>query len=448
MGLFAINQIIILLLQCLLVAALLLFLFRIRTIFGLGLLFTALGVFQYMQVFLATSLYIEVYPGIMVTPGSMVMYTGSLFAILLIYIREDALEARKVIYALLAANLVLAFLQVVFSWAIDGESVNNIYNLPKEFFQINSRVLFVGTIVLFIDAFVIIFIYETISKFVKHLFMRIFISMTIVITLDSLLFSIGAFLGTEQFTDILVSGLISKLSSSMVYAAIFSIYLAYLDKGFVMKDTATKDFEDIFYTLTYRQKFEKVYEEKESQKIELQKSEDYNRLLYNSSPIGLVLSRIDNTIVDINPAFANILGRSVEETLKLNKWEIIPEKYIQKENQIIEVLEKDDKISIYETEFIHNDGHLVPVIIRVQLFERDNENFIMSSVEDITKRKLAEDELKKHRENLEDLVRERTKNLEDKNTELEKFNNLFVDREFRMKELRDELDSLKSGKEN
>ncbi|MBW2616938.1 MAG: hypothetical protein JRD02_12290, partial [Deltaproteobacteria bacterium] len=43
---------------------------------------------------------------------------------------------------------------------------------------------------------------------------------------------------------------------------------------------------------------------------------------------------------------------------------------------------------------------------------------------------------------LEELVKERTAELEEKNAELERMNDLFVGREFRIKELRDRVKEL------
>jgi C4-dicarboxylate-specific signal transduction histidine kinase len=61
---------------------------------------------------------------------------------------------------------------------------------------------------------------------------------------------------------------------------------------------------------------------------------------------------------------------------------------------------------------------------------------------DITDRKKIEEELKNYRENLEALVKERTKDLEEKNEKLKSYFNLFNDRELRVKELKDRIKEM------
>lgn len=68
----------------------------------------------------------------------------------------------------------------------------------------------------------------------------------------------------------------------------------------------------------------------------------------------------------------------------------------------------------------------------------DNKDNVIALVEfgqDITDRKTTEAELEKHRKHLQEMVQDRTSELEEKNKELERFNKLFVGREFRIKEL-------------
>lgn len=52
------------------------------------------------------------------------------------------------------------------------------------------------------------------------------------------------------------------------------------------------------------------------------------------------------------------------------------------------------------------------------------------------------EETVQHAATLKDKVRERTSEIMQKNTELERLNKLFVDREFRVKELRDRVKEL------
>ena len=74
-----------------------------------------------------------------------------------------------------------------------------------------------------------------------------------------------------------------------------------------------------------------------------------------------------------------------------------------------------------------------------------SENGLSIFFHDITDRKKAELELQKHQEKLEELVKERTKEIEDKNQKLEKLNSIFIGRELRMKELKNEIAELKKN---
>ncbi|MCG8491100.1 MAG: PAS domain S-box protein, partial [Sneathiellales bacterium] len=56
----------------------------------------------------------------------------------------------------------------------------------------------------------------------------------------------------------------------------------------------------------------------------LRESEQYNRMLYEQSPIGLALNHIDGQFVDVNPAYARIMGYSAGELQSMTSWNITP----------------------------------------------------------------------------------------------------------------------------
>jgi len=107
-------QISIFFLQGFVVSFLVLTLFHFRKVTGNNLLFTTLGMFQFIQVFIATTMYFEVYDGISVSPGSAVLFSVTLFTVLIFYIKEDALLTRRLIYALVTANLMIVILLLLF----------------------------------------------------------------------------------------------------------------------------------------------------------------------------------------------------------------------------------------------------------------------------------------------------------------------------------------------
>lgn len=145
--------------------------------------------------------------------------------------------------------------------------------------------------------------------------------------------------------------------------------------------------------------------ERKRMEEELRISEQYNRTLFNQSTIGLALASMDGKLVDVNPAYSDIIGRTVDETLNLTYWDITPEKYAGQEKLQLESLKTTGHYGPYEKEYIHKDGHLVPVCLQGLIIEKNGLPYIWSSVEDITERKRAGELLKASEEKLRQLIK-------------------------------------------
>jgi PAS domain S-box-containing protein len=113
----------------------------------------------------------------------------------------------------------------------------------------------------------------------------------------------------------------------------------------------------------------------------------FNDVLFEHATSGLALCRMDGTMVRVNSVYAQILGRSISETLGLAYWQITPESYAKQEAAQLKSLEDLGHYGPYDKEYIHADGHLVPVRLSGRIVEFGGERLIWSSVEDITERK-------------------------------------------------------------
>lgn len=131
-----------------------------------------------------------------------------------------------------------------------------------------------------------------------------------------------------------------------------------------------------------------------------QESEAYRRILFETAPIGLALCQMDGSLVDVNPAFAEMIGRSIEETLTLSYFDITPEKYAAAEQMQLQTLRTTGRYGPYEKEYIHQDGRLIPVQLSGIVIERDGEPLIWSGVTNISALKQAEAALRDSEERL------------------------------------------------
>lgn len=157
---------------------------------------------------------------------------------------------------------------------------------------------------------------------------------------------------------------------------------------------------------------------------EIERSRTYNRTLFNETPIGLALTDFNGKIIDVNPAFLEMTGYTETEIFELSYWDLTPKKYESQEQEQLKNLIKYDCYGPYEKEYIHKDGHLINVRLYGCVIENDNERYIWSSIEDITKLKRDEQALKEA-----SLVFENTHEgimITDKNAKITRINRQFT----------------------
>lgn len=258
MGMSHIMQLMYMLTEALFVGMVIVMMFSMRHKFGIAILYITLGTFQYLQTVLAAFLYFEIFPGVFVSPGSAVLFNASLFAVLLIYIKEDATEARKLIYGLMFANVSLTILLLMLALHFEGVPIEQLTNLPSQVVSFTPRVLVVGTLTLAADVLLIILTFEFIAKYIRSLFFRIYCAMAVVLLFDTLMFTIGSGILADQIdADILlVSSIIGKLLLAVVFSVILTIYIKHFEGNKHNDLIQASEIKDIFSFLTYRQKYE------------------------------------------------------------------------------------------------------------------------------------------------------------------------------------------------
>ncbi|MBE9186398.1 PAS domain S-box protein [Microcoleus sp. LEGE 07076] len=111
------------------------------------------------------------------------------------------------------------------------------------------------------------------------------------------------------------------------------------------------------------------------------RSDRSNRQLLELSPIGLALCRTDGTFIDVNPAFASTIGRTVAETLNLNYWEILQADCAGRE-KYLENPTKNSCTRSCAAAYKHKNNYLVPVRISQRTIETEGESAIwLSAIE-------------------------------------------------------------------
>jgi PAS domain S-box-containing protein len=118
------------------------------------------------------------------------------------------------------------------------------------------------------------------------------------------------------------------------------------------------------------------------------------RNLVQSSLIGVMVARLDGSIVEANDAFLSIVGYSRQELEQERvRWDALtPDQYRASDQKAIAQLKATGTCLPWEKEYIHKQGHLVPVLVGVTMLA-GSETECICFVVDITRQKRTEQEL-------------------------------------------------------
>ena len=139
----------------------------------------------------------------------------------------------------------------------------------------------------------------------------------------------------------------------------------------------------------------------------LRDSEQKFKALFEFSPLGMARVSWEGDFLQVNESFARMVGRTVEEVHALSYWDVTPAKYEEQEKLILETVKEKGTFGPFEKEYIHSDGHLVPIVLSGMLFRSsDGEEQLWGIAVDTTDRTRAEQALRESERKFRTLFQE------------------------------------------
>jgi PAS domain S-box-containing protein len=139
-----------------------------------------------------------------------------------------------------------------------------------------------------------------------------------------------------------------------------------------------------------------ITERKEAE-IELQKSEEKFRKVFEGSGIGMAILSPDGQFIKVNSSFCEILGYRDEEIAGTNFRNLTHPGDIEKSLELIKEKFKDESLESrsIEKKYLHKNGEVIWTLTTISLIREPDGKplFFIAQVQDITKRKRYEEQL-------------------------------------------------------
>ena len=134
---------------------------------------------------------------------------------------------------------------------------------------------------------------------------------------------------------------------------------------------------------------------------------------FRVAPFAACVTRLtDGKLVDVNDRLLREYNWTREEllgktTLEVGLWGVEADRL-----KMVEAIRRDGRITDFESVSVGRDGRRRPLSLSAEMFEMDGAPHLVVFIADLTEKKQAEAELLQHRDHLEELVAQRTKELE------------------------------------
>ncbi|MCB1626452.1 MAG: GGDEF domain-containing protein [Xanthomonadales bacterium] len=297
------------LIQGLLLFSLILAAFRARTVFGHGLLFLLLGGIEGLKYFLAGDVAMQI-GGVPVALSSALYYPATLAAFLLVYLREDAVAARQLVWSLMFANVGLGLLIGLTALQQQADAAS----AAPAILGVLWRVL-VGTALLFVGAIGTLLLYHRLQRWHWPWLAAALLSLSLMLLLDTLIYDgLTQHLGQVDWRQSWWTALAKALLLSE-YLLLMWAYLHWVEASAAGRLEQARSDEEV-WVLSYRERFARLQREVITDAL----TGSYNRrhldhwlpdelrtLQLRGQPLALLLLDIDH-FKQINDRFGHLHG--------------------------------------------------------------------------------------------------------------------------------------------
>jgi acetylserotonin N-methyltransferase len=121
--------------------------------------------------------------------------------------------------------------------------------------------------------------------------------------------------------------------------------------------------------------------EREIKRAELLKNINLAELFFKNASVGFAIADMEGDFIQVNEAFADIVGWPVDDVMQMNYKEFTRDIYAAEDQRQMENLRLNRSFGPFEKQYVHRDGHYVLVQVTLKMMEVNHQDCIWALVQ-------------------------------------------------------------------